>query len=57
MALDYFNNLVPSHRELAVVMVGLAPEHALFVGGLTAFSPKASFVGDSVAHLSEMAKL
>ena len=25
---DYLNNLVPSHRKLAVVKVSLAPEHA-----------------------------
>ena len=56
MAIDYLNNLVPSHRKLDVVMVGLAPEHALFAGGLAAFSPKASFVGGRVANLSGLAK-
>ena len=56
MALDYLNNLVPSHRKLAVVMVGLAPEQ-LLAGGLATFSPKASFVGGRVASLGGLAKL
>ena len=39
-------------------MVGLAPEHASrFAGGLTTFSPKASFVGGRVASLGGLAKL
>ena len=59
MALDYLNNLTPSHRKLAVVMVGLALEHAsreLFACGLATFPPKASFVGGRVASFGGQAK-
>ena len=54
------NNLVPSHRKLAVLMVGLAPEHAfrwVLAGGLATFSPKASFVRVRVASLGGLAKV
>ena len=64
MALDYFNNLVPSHRKLAVVMVGLAPEHGSRVFLQIAICrwaryilPKASFVGGRIVSLGGLAKL
>ena len=64
MALDYLNNLVPSHRKLAVVMVGMAPEHGSRVCLQIAICrwaryilPKASFVGGRIVSLGGLARL
>ena len=60
LGIRLFEQSCPSHRKLAVVMVGLAPEHApdyRLAGGLATFSPKASFVGCRVASLGGLAKL
>ena len=52
MVLDYFNNLVPSHRKLAVEMVGL-----VWLQSMKPDNYLDSFVGGRVASLGELAKL